>query len=54
MSATTTPGTLEPFPDLRLERWRDTKETLHRFSQILGMLRLASSYPRNHWWDVPL
>ena len=54
MSMTTNPGSLEPFPDLPLERWRDTKETLHRFSQILGKLRLASSYPRNHWWDVPL
>jgi hypothetical protein len=54
MSAVTVPAATEPYPDLPLERWRDTKQTLHRFSQILGKLRLASSYPRNHWWDVPL
>ena len=54
MTATTTPGSIEPYPDLPLERWRDTKETLHRFSQIVGKLRLAASYPRNQWWDVPL
>jgi hypothetical protein len=54
MSAVTIPAGREPYPDLPLERWRDTKETLHRFSQIVGKLRLASSYPRNHWWDVPL
>ena len=54
MDAMTIPGSVEPYPDLPLERWRDTKDTLHRFSQILGKLRLASSYPRNHWWDVPL
>src|SRR3979411_2064808 len=54
MSAVTAPAGIEPYPDLPLERWRDTKETLHRFSQIVGKVRLASSYPRNHWWDVPL
>lgn len=54
MTAVTARGSTEPYPDLPLESWRDTKETLHRFSQIIGKLRLASSYPRNHWWDVPL
>ncbi|HEY4025840.1 MAG TPA: DUF5996 family protein, partial [Candidatus Dormibacteraeota bacterium] len=54
MSAVTIPAGIEPYPDLPLERWRDTKEAVHRFSQIAGKLRLATSYPRNHWWDVPL
>ncbi|MEV7693480.1 DUF5996 family protein [Microbacterium sp. NPDC089189] len=33
--------------------WTPTKETLHRFVQIVGKLRLALSVRRNHWWNVP-
>lgn len=44
----------EPFPDLPLDAWRDTKETIHRFSQIVGKVRLAGASGANHWWDVPL
>ncbi|MFF5027594.1 DUF5996 family protein [Streptomyces collinus] len=36
-----------------LAEWRDTKETLHRFEQIVGKIRLAASARRNHWWNVP-
>ncbi|GAB7028608.1 DUF5996 family protein [Streptomyces sp. NPDC021749] len=36
-----------------LTEWRDTKETLHRFAQIIGKIRLAASARRNHWWNVP-
>ncbi|UWE07527.1 DUF5996 family protein [Actinacidiphila bryophytorum] len=45
-----TPGL---FPALPLEAWRDTKETLHRFVQVVGKIRLAGSPRRNHWWNVP-
>jgi len=44
---------VELFPSLPLESWRDTKETLHRFAQIVGKVRLAGSPRRNHWWNVP-
>ncbi len=44
---------MELFPPLPLESWRDTKETLHRFVQIVGKIRLAGSVRRNHWWNVP-
>jgi hypothetical protein len=44
----------EIFPEMPLDGWRDTKETLHRFLQIVGKLRMAASPPRNHWWHVPL
>ena len=51
------PSTLERpvelFPQLPLESWRDTKETLHRFLQIVGKIRLAGSPRSNHWWNVP-
>jgi hypothetical protein len=36
-----------------LAEWQDTKETLHRFLQIAGKVRLAQSPLRNHWWNVP-
>ena len=41
-------------PDLHLADWRPTKDTLHLYCQILGKVRLATTSPRNHWWNVPL
>jgi hypothetical protein len=48
MSGTTT------LPELHLADWRATKDTLHLYSQIVGKIRLATTPPRNHWWNVPL
>ncbi len=44
----------ETFPPLPLAAWRPTKETLHRWAQVVGKVRLAAAPPRNHWWHVPL
>ncbi|OOC56489.1 MULTISPECIES: DUF5996 family protein [Nocardiopsis] len=44
---------MELFPDLPLHAWHDTKQTLHRFEQIVGKVRLHHSPRRNHWWNVP-
>jgi Family of unknown function (DUF5996) len=44
---------MELFAPVVLAEWRDTKETLHRFAQIVGKIRLAASARRNHWWNVP-
>ena len=41
-------------PQLQLADWRATKDTLHLYSQIIGKIRLATTAPRNHWWNVPL
>jgi hypothetical protein len=41
------------FPAMPFAEWQDSKETLHRFVQIVGKIRLASSVRRNHWWNVP-
>ncbi|HEX2102196.1 MAG TPA: DUF5996 family protein [Solirubrobacteraceae bacterium] len=43
-----------PLPPLPLAGWRATKDTLHLCCQILGKVRLATTAPRNHWWNVPL
>jgi hypothetical protein len=41
-------------PPLPLNEWRDTCETLHRWTQIVGKIRLALTPLINHWWNVPL
>ena len=41
-------------PALRLTDWRPTKDTLHLYSQVVGKIRLATTAPRNHWWNAPL
>ena len=43
----------ELFPPLEYSEWSDTLATVHRFSQVVGKLRLAHSPRRNHWWNVP-
>ena len=47
----TSPGT---WPALPLEEWVDTQRTLHRWTQIVGKIRLALTPLVNHWWNVPL
>jgi hypothetical protein len=44
----------ELFSPLPLEEWEETKETLHRFAQVIGKIRLRSAPFQNHWWHVPL
>ncbi|MEU6080943.1 DUF5996 family protein [Streptomyces sp. NPDC047108] len=44
---------MELFPEIPYDQWRDTKETLHRYAQVIGKIRLAASVRRNHWWNVP-
>ncbi len=42
------------FPEIPLDAWRPTKNTLHLFLQIVGKIRLAMHPRVNHWWHVPL
>jgi hypothetical protein len=39
---------------LPLAAWKDTCDTLHMYTQIVGKVRLALAPPMNHWWQVPL
>jgi hypothetical protein len=41
-------------PELPYGEWRQTKDTLHLWTQIVGKVKLASTPPENHWWNVPL
>lgn len=42
------------WPELPLDAWQDTYDTLHMWTQIVGKVRLALSPRINHWWEVPL
>src|SRR4051794_35882862 len=43
-----------PWPSLPLAAWLPTKETLHRFTQIVGKVQLALTPFVNHFWNVAL
>ncbi|TMJ86622.1 MAG: hypothetical protein E6G79_05890 [Alphaproteobacteria bacterium] len=43
-----------PWPELPIAAWRETYETLHLWTQIVGKIRLARSPWLNHSWHVAL
>jgi hypothetical protein len=45
---------MNTWPALPFEDWSETRETLHRWTQIVGKIRLALTPLVNHWWNVPL
>ena len=44
----------ERWPALPYEAWKETCETLHMWTQIVGKVRMALSPFLNHWWHVTL
>jgi hypothetical protein len=42
------------WPALPLEAWLPTRETLHRYTQIIGKIQLALTPMVNHFWNVAL
>ena len=42
------------WPALDYGAWQDSCATLHRWTQIVGKIRLARAPTANHWWHVPL
>jgi hypothetical protein len=44
----------DSWPSLPLASWRDTRATLHLWTQVVGKIRLAQAPLVNHWWQVPL
>jgi len=41
-------------PGLPLEEWKDTYETLHMWTQVVGKIPLTLNPKMNHWWEVAL
>lgn len=51
------PGTQEKtaavlWPSLPYQRWKDTRDTLHLWMQIVGKVKLKLSAFLNQWWEV--
>ena len=44
----------ESWPALPFEAWKDTCQTLHLWTQIVGKVRMELSPFVNHWWHVTL
>jgi hypothetical protein len=44
----------EAWPPLPYRDWEPTKQTLHRYVQMVGKLRMSLVPYRNHWWHVTL
>jgi Family of unknown function (DUF5996) len=42
----------ELWPDLPLDVWQPTYETMHRWMQIVGKIRLTLAPKWNHWWHT--
>jgi hypothetical protein len=49
-----TDPTNEPWPELTLSAWADTRATLQLWTQIIGKIRLVQTPWLNHSWHVPL
>src|SRR6476661_10805681 len=42
----------EAWPALPLAEWRDTLDTLHMWTQIVGKVKLGLTPFLNEWWNV--
>jgi hypothetical protein len=46
--------THRPWPSLPLDEWRDTRDTLHMWTQIAGKISLALTPRVNHFWNIAM
>jgi hypothetical protein len=46
--------TEHPWPELNWPDWHETGDTLHRWTQAVGKVRMALAPMENHWWQVAL
>jgi hypothetical protein len=46
--------TAQPWPALPLDEWRDTRDTLHMWTQMVGKICLALTPRVNHFWNIAL
>lgn len=44
----------DAWPELNWPDWHETGDTLHRWTQIVGKVRMALTPMVNHWWQVTL
>ena len=46
--------TTDTWPELPFHSWRDTLDTLHRWTQIVCKTRMSHAPMQNHWWHTTL
>jgi hypothetical protein len=46
--------TNDVWPELNWSHWQETGDTLHRWTQVVGKVRMALAPMVNHWWQVAL
>lgn len=46
--------TINAFPPLPFKEWEATRDTLQRYIQIIGKIKLSLMPRKNHWWNIPL
>jgi len=51
MNPAITDADRDRWPELPLEAWQDTYQTLHMWSQIVGKGPARAKSEVNHWWD---
>src|SRR5260370_3592529 len=44
--------TAELWPPLPYEEWKETYDTLHMWTQIVGTVRMELTPLLNHWWNA--
>jgi hypothetical protein len=54
MGVSREPSIVETWPSLPYAEWKDTYDTLHMWTQVVGKIRLTLSPMVNHWWQVAL
>lgn len=42
------------FPELSLSDWKETRDTIHKYCQMVGAIRETMSVPHPHWWHISL
>src|ERR1700731_2221489 len=44
----------DAWPELPLDAWQETYDTLHMWTQIIGKIRMTLTPLINHWWNATL
>lgn len=48
------PESPSAWPELPVEQWAETRDTLQLMTQVVGKVRLANTPVMSHWWNVVL
>src|SRR3954453_23240568 len=42
------------WPSIPIAEWKETRDTLHLYTQLVSKVRLARAPLVNHWWNTTL